>query len=114
MAGEWLESAPGETFEDGNRADGSEVLGTFQRSSQADIDAAVEAARRAYRRWRHVPAPKRAGSLFRMGEILLKRKEEYGHEMKGAMGKPLKETRGAVQEAIDVCYHISGQARREF
>src|SRR2546422_5327098 len=112
--GEWVESAARETFEDRNPADRSEVIGTFQRSSQADIDAAVEAARRAYRRWRQVPAPKRAESLFRMGEILLKRKEEYAREMTRDMGKALKEAKGDVQEAIDVCYHIAGEGRRMF
>src|SRR5206468_12643024 len=112
--GEWVESAAHETFEDRNPADRSEVIGTFQRSSQADVEAAVEAARRAHRRWRQVPAPKRAESLFRMGEILLKRKEEYAREMTRDMGKTLKEARGDVQEAIDVCYYIAGEGRRMF
>src|SRR2546422_6232233 len=112
--GEWVESAARETFEDRNPADRSEVIGTFQRSSQADVEAAVEAARRAHRRWRQVPAPKRAESLFRMGEILLKRKEEYAREMTRDMGKALKEAKGDVQEAIDVCYHIAGEGRRMF
>jgi alpha-ketoglutaric semialdehyde dehydrogenase len=112
--GEWVESAARETLEDRNPADRSEVIGTFQNSSQADVDAAVEAARRAFRRWRQVPAPKRAESLFRMGEILLKRKEDYAREMTRDMGKPLKEARGDVQEAIDVCYHIAGEGRRMF
>ncbi len=112
--GEWVESAARETFEDRNPADRSEVIGTFQRSSQADVEAAVEAARRAHRRWRQVPAPKRAESLFRMGEILLKRKEEYAREMTRDMGKTLKEARGDVQEAIDVCYYIAGEGRRMF
>jgi len=112
--GEWVECAARETFEDRNPADRSEVIGTFQRSSQADVEAAVEAARRAHRRWRQVPAPKRAESLFRMGEILLKRKEEYAREMTRDMGKTLKEARGDVQEAIDVCYYIAGEGRRMF
>jgi aldehyde dehydrogenase (NAD+) len=110
--GEWIESTPRETFEDRNPADKSEVIGTFQDSAQEDVDAAVEAARKAYRRWRQVPAPKRAEYLFRMGEILLRRKEEYAREMTREMGKPLREARGDVQEAIDVCYHIAGEGRR--
>jgi alpha-ketoglutaric semialdehyde dehydrogenase len=112
--GEWVESSGRETFEDRNPADRSEIIGTFQDSAQADVDAAVEAARRSFRRWRQIPAPKRAESLFRMGEILLKRKEEYAREMTRDMGKPIKEARGDVQEAIDVCYHIAGEGRRMF
>ncbi|MEK7283543.1 MAG: aldehyde dehydrogenase family protein, partial [Acidobacteriota bacterium] len=110
--GEWVESTTREAFEDRNPADKSEVIGTFQGSTQGDVDAAVEAARKASRRWRQVPAPKRAEYLFRMGEILLRRKEDYAREMTREMGKPLREARGDVQEAIDVCYHIAGEGRR--
>src|SRR5712691_7664828 len=70
------------------------------------------ASRRAFKRWRLTPAPKRAEYLFRMGEILVRRKEEYAREMTREMGKPLREARGDVQEAIDVCYHIAGEGRR--
>ncbi|HKB08388.1 MAG TPA: aldehyde dehydrogenase family protein [Candidatus Polarisedimenticolia bacterium] len=112
--GEWVESSGKKTFEDRSPADRSEIIGTFQDSAQADVDQAVEAARRSFRRWRQVPAPKRAESLFRMGEILLKRKEEYAREMTRDMGKPIKEARGDVQEAIDVCYHVAGEGRRMF
>ncbi len=110
--GEWVESTARQTFENRNPADRSEVVGTFQDSSAADVEAAVEAARRAFRRWRLVPAPKRAEHLFRIGEILLRRKEEYAREMTREMGKPLREARGDVQEAIDVCYHLAGEGRR--
>src|SRR6266850_6826071 len=110
--GEWVESAGRDVFEDRNPADKSEVIGTFQISAQADVDAAVESACKSSRRWRQVPAPKRAEYLFRMGEILLRRKEEYAREMTREMGKPLREARGDVQEAIDVCYHIAGEGRR--
>ncbi len=110
--GEWVESSSHRTFENRNPADRGEVIGIFQDSVEADVEAAVEAARKAYRRWRLVPAPKRAEYLFRLGEILLKRKEEYAREMTREMGKPLKEARGDVQEAIDVCYHIAGEGRR--
>ena len=112
--GEWIEASARQTRENRNPADKSEVIGTFQSSGQADIDAAVEAARKAWRRWRQVPAPKRAEHLFRMGEILVRRKEEYAREMTREMGKPLREARGDVQEAIDVCYHVAGEGRRLF
>ncbi|MFQ5877767.1 MAG: aldehyde dehydrogenase family protein [Acidobacteriota bacterium] len=110
--GEWVESGSSEVIENRNPADRSEVLGTFPRSRPEDVEAAVEAAGRALRRWRLTPAPKRAEYLFRMGEILLRRKEEYARGMAREMGKPLGEARGDVQEAIDVCYYIAGEGRR--
>ena len=110
--GEWVESAGRGTFEDRSPADRSEIVGTFQDSSEQDVVTAVEAARRAFRRWRQVPAPKRADYLFRMGEILVKRKDAYAQEMTREMGKPLKEARGDVQEAIDCTYYTAGEGRR--
>src|SRR5579883_964926 len=58
--GEWVESTTGETFEDRNPADTREVVAIFQKSGKADVEAAVDAAKRAFERWRLVPAPRRA------------------------------------------------------
>ena len=112
--GEWVESASGRTFEDRNPADTREVVAIFQRSNKADVDAAVDAAKRAYAKWRLVPAPRRAEMVFRAAEILMERKEEYARDMTREMGKVLKETRGDVQEAIDAAYYNAGEGRRLF
>src|ERR1700746_512621 len=62
--GEWLESATGQTFEDRNPADTRDVVAIFQKSGKEDVDAAVDAAKRAFERWRLVPAPRRGGGAF--------------------------------------------------
>ena len=112
--GEWVESSTGETFENRNPADTREVVGIFQKSGKEDVDAAVEAAKRAFAKWRLVPAPRRAELVFRAAEILIGRKEEHAREMTREMGKVLKETRGDVQEAIDAAYYNAGEGRRLF
>ena len=75
---------------------------------------AVEAASRAFAKWRLVPAPRRAEIVFRAAEMLLERKEEYSRDMTREMGKILKETRGDTQEAIDTAYYFAGEGRRLF
>src|SRR5208337_3775976 len=112
--GEWVESVSGRTFEDRNPADRREVVAIFQRSNKEDVDAAVDAAKRAFAKWRLVPAPRRAEMVFRAAEILIERKEEYARDMTREMGKVLKETRGDVQEAIDAAYYNAGEGRRMF
>ncbi len=112
--GEWVESRSGRAIENRNPADTSEVVGLFPASSSDDIAAAVEAAKRAYDKWRLTPAPKRAEILFRAAEILVERKEEYAVQMTREMGKVLAETRGDVQEAIDMTYLMAGEGRRLF
>jgi alpha-ketoglutaric semialdehyde dehydrogenase len=112
--GEWVEASTGESFENRNPADTRDLVGIFQKSGKADVDAAVEAAKQAFTKWRLVPAPRRAELVYRAAEILIERKEEYSRDMTREMGKILKETRGDVQEAIDTAYYMAGEGRRMF
>ena len=112
--GEWLAPKGGNTLENRNPANTDELIGLFPLSSQEDVDAAVDAAKAAYQGWRLTPAPKRAEILFRAAELLVRRKEEYSRDMTREMGKVLAETRGDVQEAIDMTYYMAGEGRRLF
>src|ERR1700742_520086 len=114
IGGQWVSAETGKTFLNHNPANIDDVVGEFQASGEADVDRAVKAARAAYRQWRLVPAPKRGEMLYRTGELLLQRKEQYAREMTREMGKVLSETRGDVQEAIDTAYYMAGEGRRLF
>jgi len=114
IGGEWVGAHSGQTYENLNPADTREVIGIFQRSAERDVEDAVSAARSAFERWRLVPAPRRAEIIFRAGEILQQRKEEYARQMTREMGKVLNEARGDVQEAIDTAYYMAGEGRRQF
>ncbi|MGH9572734.1 MAG: aldehyde dehydrogenase family protein [Candidatus Acidiferrales bacterium] len=112
--GEWVASKSGRTFENRNPANRHELVGHFPASDDTDIDAAVDAADAAFNKWRLTPAPRRAEILFRAAEILVKRKEDFARAMTQEMGKVLAETRGDVQEAIDMTYLMAGEGRRMF
>jgi acyl-CoA reductase-like NAD-dependent aldehyde dehydrogenase len=114
IGGQWVASHSGKTFQNINPANHDDIVGEFQQSDAADIDAAVAAAGEAWKTWRLTPAPKRAEVLYRCGEILLSRKEKYANDMTREMGKVLAETRGDVQEAIDMTYYMAGEGRRLF
>jgi alpha-ketoglutaric semialdehyde dehydrogenase len=111
IGGEWLDAAGGKTFEVSNPATG-ELLGVFPESTPEDVDRAVKAARHAFASWRLVPAPHRGEILYRAGEIMVQRKEELAREMTQEMGKVVAETRGDVQEAIDMLFYMGGEGRR--
>src|SRR5437879_5950122 len=112
--GEWVESRSGKAYENRNPANTDELVGMFASSTAEDADAAVDAAKEAYKSWRLVPAPKRAEILFRAAELLVQRKEQFSKDMTREMGKVLAETRGDVQEAIDMTYYMAGEGRRLF
>src|SRR5258708_4879289 len=112
--GEWVAPRSGKTLENRNPANVDELIGIFPLSSREDADAAVAAAKEAYKTWRLVPAPKRAEILFRAAELLLQRKEDFSKDMTREMGKVFAESRGDVQEAIDMTYYMAGEGRRLF
>ncbi len=114
IEGHWLPPASGETMESRNPAHWRELVATFPRSGDIDIEMAVTAARRAYRTWRLVPAPERAEFLYRFGELLRDRKAEIAYVMSQEMGKPLTEANGDVQEGIDCAFYYAGEGRRLF
>src|SRR5246127_3387549 len=114
IRGEWVAPRSGKTRENRNPANVDELIGVFPLSAQEDVNAAVSAAKEAYKTWRLVPAPKRAEILFRAAEILVQRKEDFSKDMTREMGKVLPETRGDVQEAIDMTYYMAGEGRRLF
>src|SRR5271154_2260389 len=114
IGGEWVASCTGKPFLNVNPANSDDIVGEFQSSAAADIDDAVRAAAEAWKTWRLTPAPKRAEILYRCGEILLSRKEQYANDMTREMGKVLAETRGDVQEAVDTAFYMAGEGRRLF
>src|SRR6202521_5674500 len=112
--GEWVEARSGKAIENRNPANTGELVGMFPASTQEDVNLAIDAAKAAYEKWRLVPAPKRAEILYRAAEIMIHRKEDYSRDMTREMGKVLAETRGDVQEAIDMTYLMAGEGRRQF
>src|SRR3989442_8781412 len=112
--GAWVPSVSGDVFENRNPANADDLIGVFQKSTRKDVKQAIDAARRAYGRWRLVPAPRRAEILFRAAELMVERKEPLAREMTREMGKILDETRGDVQEAIDMTFFMAGEGRRQY
>jgi len=114
IAGKWVDARSGKTFTSVSPANHEDVIGTFAASDAADVDEAVAAAKAAFPGWSLMPAPKRGEILFKVARILAEHKEELARLMTREMGKVLAETRGDVQEAIDVAYYMAGEGRRMF
>lgn len=95
-----------------NPANPKEVLCRVPQSNQKDVDLAVKSAKKAFSKWKAVPAPKRADILMRASKILERRKQELAEFMCKEMGKVLQECLGDVQEGIDIGYYMAGEGRR--
>src|SRR5687767_11596882 len=110
--GQWVPSRAGRQFENRNPADQDDLIGVFQDSTPEDAGDALPAAHRACASWRQVPAPRRAEILLRAAQLISERKEQFARDMTREMGKVLEETRGDVQEAIDMTHFMAGEGRR--
>ncbi|HJU41269.1 MAG TPA: aldehyde dehydrogenase family protein [Vicinamibacterales bacterium] len=112
VGGKWVPSASGATLENRNPANARDLVGLFPDSTTKDAEAAIAAAKRAFDSWRLVPAPKRAEILFKAAQLIIARKDEFARDMTREMGKVIEETRGDVQEAIDMTYFLAAEGRR--
>jgi len=112
--GGWTDAASGRTFDDRNPADPTDRLGAVPASGADDVDAAVQAADKAFEAWSSTPAPDRGKILKTSGDLLAERKEDIARTMTREMGKPFFETKGDVQEAIDTAYYAASETRRLF
>ena len=114
IAGEWVDTVSGRTFESRNPADSRDVVGHFQAGSAADVGMAVKAAEMAFPAWRATPAPKRGEILYRTGQLMAEHKERLARALTREMGKVIAEARGDVQEGIDIAFLMGGEGRRMF
>jgi acyl-CoA reductase-like NAD-dependent aldehyde dehydrogenase len=114
IGGKWVDSASGETFLSDNPAKPRQILGVFQKGCEEDVDRAIGAADKAFPDWSVAPAPKRGLVLLKAAQLLRKNKERLAREMTLEMGKVIQESRGDVQEAIDMTEYMAGEGRRLF
>ncbi|MGP6086834.1 aldehyde dehydrogenase family protein [Antarctobacter jejuensis] len=83
---------PGEGFNSRNPATG-EVLATLTQATQADVDAAVAAARAAQPAWEALGGPGRARYLYALARLLQKHARLFAVLETLDNGKPIRESR---------------------
>ena len=89
-----------------------QVLRTYTPLSEPELDARLQCADDAFRRYRRTPLAERARMLLRTAEILENEKEKFGRLMVTEMGKTLK---AAIEEAAKCawgCRYYAEQAER--
>ena len=110
--GQLQSSSDGATFQSHNPAILADCLGEFPLSTNADVDAALDAAHAAFPGWAATPAPTRGQIIGNMGRLLMEYKEELVRLQSREIGKTLKECGGEIQEAIDTCLFFQSEGRR--
>ncbi|MEV4377916.1 aldehyde dehydrogenase family protein [Streptosporangium sp. NPDC049644] len=90
--GEWVDSQGGDLHKTVNPAS-EEVLAEVAWATEADVDRAVSAARKAFGVWSALPGSERAKYLFRIARIIQERSRELAVLESLDNGKPIRESR---------------------
>ena len=102
---------PGETLETRNPATGA-VLAEVTQGSEADVDAAVRAAREAFEPWSALPGHRRARRLYALARLIQKHSRLFAVLETLDTGKPIRESRDLdVPLAVRHLYHHAGFAQ---
>jgi phenylacetaldehyde dehydrogenase len=112
--GQWKSARSGETFEVYNPATG-EVIARCAAGDQADIDAAVQAARRALESgpWSKMTPSERGRLIWKLGDLLEEHADELAEIETLDNGKPLAAARaGDVPLAVDLFRYMAGWATK--
>ena len=108
--GKWVAAASGKTFEVTNPATGG-VIAHVAEADKADIDAAVQAARKAFESapWATMTPSERSKILWRIGELILKHRDEFAELESLDNGKPMTIANAAdVPLAADIFQYMAG------
>ena len=78
IGGRWVDSAGGKTFDSIDPATG-EVVARVAEAGAEDVDRAVAAARKSFERgiWRDLPPAERARALWKVGDMIEERANEF-------------------------------------
>ena len=90
-------------FESVSPFDTSQVVGVFSEvdTDLSLVEKAISAAAAAFEKWRFVPPAERAEYLFKMADIVRRRKHEFSAMMVFEVSKTWAEADGDTAEAID-------------
>ncbi len=102
----------GKSYERRNPANRDDVVTIAPQSTKEEVREACEKAQAAFASWSAIPAPQRAQVLGRLSRLLVDSKQALSRFASREMGKPVREARGSVQEAIDTAEFFQSEGRR--
>ena len=105
IGGRWVPSAARQFVDVHNPALGT-VIARTPLSNAEEVDAAVQAAARAFRGWSETPVVVRARAMFRFVRLLEEQFEDLARTVTTEHGKTLDEARGSVRRGIE-CVEVA-------
>ena len=91
--------------------DGNLIASVFE-TDEKSYEKLIDTSKKAFKKWRKIPAPKRGDIVRQIGNELRLNKDSLGKLVSYEMGKSLQEGLGEVQEMIDICDFAVGLSRQ--
>jgi aminobutyraldehyde dehydrogenase len=110
VGGDWVDAVEGGTMEVLNPATG-EVIAEVPQGTQADVDRAVEAAKKALPEWLETTPGERQEALLRLAAVIDDNAEELAEIESRNVGKPLSYARDEMPVSADNIRFFAGAAR---
>jgi aldehyde dehydrogenase (NAD+) len=111
IGGEWVEGP--DTNRDVNPSNLDDVVGEYARADAAQARAAIAAARAAFPGWARGNVQERADLLDRVGDEILRRKDELGRLLAREEGKILADGVGEAGRAGYIFKFFAGEVVRQ-
>jgi aldehyde dehydrogenase (NAD+) len=115
IGGKFVPPKSGKYFESINPAT-EEVLAEIALANQADVDAAYQAAQKAFTSWSKLPGTERGKYLYRIARLIQDRAREFAVAESMDGGKPIKESRDfdVPMTAAHFFYHAGWADKLEY
>ena len=109
--GAWTDGAT--QIENRNPSDTSDLIGMYAQADAVQLDAALDAARRAQPAWWAAGIQKRHDVLMAIGTELMARADEIGRMLSREEGKPMAEGKGEVYRAGQFFTYFAAETLRQ-
>ena len=110
VGGEWVDAVDGETMDVLNPATG-EVIAAVPSGSQADVDRAVDAAKKAMPEWLETTPGERSELLLKLADAIDEHADELAQLESQNVGKPLAYAKDEMPVSADNIRFFAGAAR---
>src|ERR671935_1259842 len=110
VGGAWVDAVEGGTMEVINPATG-ETIAEVPRGTEADVDRAVEAAKKALPEWLETTPGERAEALLKMADAIDEHADELAELESQNVGKPLSYAKDEMPVSSDNLRFFAGAAR---
>lgn len=112
--GQWCESESQRSFEVRNPADWNDVIHSYPKSTQKDVNRAIDGAAKAFESWKQVPLAEKASIMRRTAELIRQHREQIAVVITQENGKLIAESLVEIDSALLELEYQIGEGVRQF